>query len=155
MFCFKNNAIKYFLNVSQLNTGFLNPHYLDHYFFPFYINDLPKIIYNISRPTLFADNTSIIITNSGPSEFKKNINYVVIEINNWCNSNLLSLNFDKTHFVPFVTKNSQENDMPILYENQQINNAKFLRLIIDSFLPWKVHIDELTSKLNKACFVIR
>jgi len=45
--------------------------------------------------------------------------------------------------------------MPILYENQQINNAKFLRLIIDSFLSWKVHIDELTTKLNKACCVIR
>ena len=54
--------------------------------------------------------------------------------------------------------NRQEIEMKILYENKQINNTyntKFLRLIIDSSLSWKVHIDELMSKLNKACYVIR
>jgi hypothetical protein len=50
------------------------------------------MIFVISKQTLFADDTSIIITNSGPSDFKKNIDYVVIKINNWFNSNLLSLN---------------------------------------------------------------
>jgi len=45
--------------------------------------------------------------------------------------------------------------MPILYENQQINNTTFLRLLVDSFLSWKVHIDQLTSEFNKACYVIK
>jgi hypothetical protein len=39
--------------------------------------------------------------------------------------------------------------MQILYENKQINNTyniKFLGLIIDSSLSWKVHIDELTAE---------
>ena len=39
--------------------------------------------------------------------------------------------------------------MQILHENKQINNTyntKFLRLIIDSSLSWKVHSDELTSQ---------
>jgi hypothetical protein len=42
--------------------------------------------------------------------------------------------------------------MQILYENKQINNTcntKFLRFVIDSSMSWKVHSDELTSKLNK------
>jgi hypothetical protein len=34
-FCYKNNSMKYFLNVSQLNTAFHKAWYLDHYFFPF------------------------------------------------------------------------------------------------------------------------
>ena len=48
--------------------------------------------------------------------------------------------------------------MQILYENKQISttcNTKFLGLIIDSSLSWEAHIDELTSKLNKACYTIR
>jgi hypothetical protein len=48
--------------------------------------------------------------------------------------------------------------MPILYENKQINNAyniKFLGLITDISLSWEVHMDELTSKFNKACYLIR
>ena len=48
--------------------------------------------------------------------------------------------------------------MQILYKNKQINNTyntKFLSLITDSSLSWKVHIDELTAKLNKACHAMR
>jgi len=33
--------------------------------------------------------------------------------------------------------------------------VSLLPFIIDSFVSWKVHIDKLTSKLNKACYVIR
>jgi hypothetical protein len=40
-------------------------------FFLIYINDLPNIITDPSKPILFADDTSIIITNPSPSKFKK------------------------------------------------------------------------------------
>jgi len=35
------------------------------------------------------------------------------------------------------------------------SNTKFLGLIIDDSLSWKAHIDQMMSKLNAACFVIR
>jgi len=35
------------------------------------------------------------------------------------------------------------------------SNTKFLGLIIDDSLSWKAHIDQMMSKLNTACFVIR
>jgi len=57
-----------------------------------------------------------------------------------------------------ITKNNQENDMWILHEMKRIknsNNTKLLRLIIDGSLYWKLHINELTSKLNEASYVIR
>jgi len=38
-------------------------------FFLIYINDLSSIISKIADPVLFADNTSIIITNTNPEEF--------------------------------------------------------------------------------------
>jgi formaldehyde-activating enzyme involved in methanogenesis len=48
--------------------------------------------------------------------------------------------------------------MQILREDKQINityNIKFLRLAIHRAMSWKVHIDEITSKLNKECYLIR
>jgi hypothetical protein len=56
---------------------------------------------------LFASDTKIIITDSNPLEFRNNINEVFREINEWLHGNLLSLNYDKTYFLQFVTKTNQ------------------------------------------------
>ena len=98
--------------------GFHEAQFLDHYFFISYINDIPKIVSDIAKPILFAGDTSIVITNSDPTEFKMNINNVFIKTNNRFKRNLLPLNFDKTHCLQFITKSSQEIDMPTLYENK-------------------------------------
>jgi hypothetical protein len=36
-----------------------------------------------------------------------------------------------------------------------IHSTKFLGLTIDTSLSWKYHIEELKSKLNKACYAVR
>jgi hypothetical protein len=48
-----------------------------------YINDLPKTIFNISNPILYADDTSMIITCSEPQMFKKDISNIIIQLNRW------------------------------------------------------------------------
>jgi hypothetical protein len=52
---------------------------------------------------LFTDDTSLIITNLLYKE-KCNINNVFLELNEWFNANLLSLNYDKTQYVHFTPK---------------------------------------------------
>jgi hypothetical protein len=42
--------------------------------FLLYINNLPKIISKLSKPILFADDTSIIISDKDPTNFKIKIN---------------------------------------------------------------------------------
>jgi glutathionyl-hydroquinone reductase len=64
-------------------------------FFFLYINDLPKTISNVSKPVLFAENTSIIVTNHIATEFTNDINTVLGNINDWFRINLLPLNFQK------------------------------------------------------------
>jgi hypothetical protein len=41
--------------------------------FLFYINDLPKVLNNDSKPVLFADDTSIIVSNPNLLNFKNNL----------------------------------------------------------------------------------
>ena len=73
-------------------------------FFLLYINDLPDIINNISKPTIFSEDTNIIITHSNLTDFKEEINIVVENISNWSQTNLLILNFNKIYYMHFKTK---------------------------------------------------
>ena len=108
-------------------------------FFLIYINDLPNIIADPSKPFLFTDDTTIIITNRSPSKFKEDINNII----DWFRGNLLPLNFDKTYFLQFRPKNSHEIDTKIHCDNDLIKetkNTKFLGL--DCSLSWKNIIDQ-------------
>jgi hypothetical protein len=117
--------------------------------FLLYVNDLPNAISDLSNPTLYADDTSLLIND---------INTVLAKLSTWFHSNLLLLNLEKTYFLQFVTKNTRTIDLQILCKNKQIlsvNTAKFLGLVIDDNLSWHSHIDLMIPKLNKASYVIR
>jgi hypothetical protein len=73
--------------------------------FLIYINDFPLSVNEIANPILFADDTSIIISNTNPDEFKSNISLVLNEITTWLNNNFLTLNCEKSHFLQFFLKN--------------------------------------------------
>jgi hypothetical protein len=49
-------------------------------FFLIYINDLPNIMADPSKPILFAGDTSIIIINPSPSKLKEYINNIILYI---------------------------------------------------------------------------
>jgi len=79
--------------------------------FLLYINDITKITNstnnnNKSKLVLFTDNTSLIITSPNPVNHIKDINGAFKYISNWFKAHLLSLNFEKTSLIQFLTKNS-------------------------------------------------
>jgi hypothetical protein len=45
--------------------------------FLLYVNDIQNVISDISNPILYADDTSLIITNSDSRTFDKNINTAI------------------------------------------------------------------------------
>jgi hypothetical protein len=86
---------------------------------------------------------------------KNNINSVMTEITNCSQSNLLTVNCNKIHFMQFLTKKQNGRKIQIIAPNSiktDINSTKFLGLSIDNILSRKDHIAALTSKLNKACY---
>jgi hypothetical protein len=64
--------------------------------FLIYINNLPVLLNMISTPILFADDTSVIISNVDPFLFQNGLKEVFEQLNRWFNTNLLFLNFSKT-----------------------------------------------------------
>jgi hypothetical protein len=58
----------------EINHGVPQGSILDPLLFLFHINDLPKIVHYNSKPTLFADDTSLIFSNPNYLDFKTTIN---------------------------------------------------------------------------------
>ena len=58
--------------------------------FLIYVNDLSRTLSSVANPILFADDTSIIISNIDSHEFKNKIIWVLNETTNWFQSNLLT-----------------------------------------------------------------
>jgi hypothetical protein len=151
-------------NWDKINIGVPQGSVLEPlFFFLLYVNDLPSSVpYTLagenSSITLFADNTCVITNDPALTKFERNLNKNFRIIKEWFNSNLLSLNFNKTFYMQFVTKNKISNNINIEYDNKMLihsNFVKFLDTTVDNTLSWKQHIDTIIPKLNKACFIIR
>lgn len=126
--------------------------------FLLYINDLPQITNVNSKLVLFADDTSVIITNPDPLNYRTNLNKITHDIKEWFETNILSLNLDKTHYMQFMAKNNPPDDFDIMHGSKKITmvkNTKFLGLTLDSTLSWKPHIDTTATKLSSAGFALR
>jgi len=68
------------------------------------------------------------------------------------------LNFEKTHYIHFITKNNPTINIKIGYDNKLIPNILhtiFLVINIDSTLSWRTHTVKLVSQLSIVCYVIR
>jgi hypothetical protein len=64
------------------------------------------------------------------------------------------LNLDKTYYMQSLTKNKSLNKINIEHAKKMIietNFVKFFGITVDN----KQHIDKITPKLNKTCYIIR
>ena len=103
-------------------------------FFLIFMNDLPTTVNNNNNMVLFADDTSIIITDTNRSDFNVNANQMFQHINTWFKVSLLALNLHKTQYLEFRTKNYYNVNTQIKYDQECKTNAseiKFLGLPID------------------------
>ena len=149
---------KYFSIGEEIKHGVPQGSILGPLLFLFYINDLPKAINNKSIPILFAYDTSTLITSPKKNDFQIKITAVFNFINEWLNTNLLSINFNKTHYVQFTTKNKPKTHIKITYDNKQIitiSNIKCLGICINDTINWKYHIEYTLPKLSVVCYAMR
>ena len=126
--------------------------------FLLYITDLPSLTNKNNKIVLFADDTSPIISNPDPIKFRDDVNEILQHIQKWFNANLISLNWEKTHFMHFATKNNFLSNFDIMYTDKKltiVDSVKFLGLTLDNSLSWKKHIEAIIPKSSAATFAIR
>jgi len=145
------------LTGNLLSMEYCRVQFLALYFFLLYINNLPKVTAKNAKLVLYADDTSLIMTNPNPIEFANELNIFLFNINEWFRKNELFINFNKTTYLQFRTKNIQKLDLNITLQNNQITNStntKFLSLNVEETLSLKCHINHILSRPSSACYAI-
>jgi hypothetical protein len=121
---------------------------LEPLLFLFYINDL-LLNFNITvKSVLFADDISLVVNSYNNGQYINYVNITFAWLNDWLNSNLLTLNFNKTKHIQFAAKSTSSEINFILSSL----NVKFFSIVIESSCTWKEHLAKLLPKLCKACF---
>ena len=124
--------------------------------FLIYINDFASVS-NKLYYVLFADDTNVFISGNN---FRKLINTLHIELDKlyaWLQSNKLTLNLLKTHYMVFHRAKHKHMDVKLCINTfpiQQVDNTKFLGVIIDDNLNWSNHISYINSKIAKGIGII-
>ena len=70
--------------------------------FILYMNDLPVSVKHVAKAILFADETSVIVTDKDHDSFKQKTNLALTSLNQWFYINQLVLNIAKTNIIKFT-----------------------------------------------------
>jgi hypothetical protein len=80
------------------------------------------------------------------------------ELQGWFNANSLILNTEKTTAMLFHSRQERElMESQIKFGKTEIaykSETKFVGMHVGKHMDWYAHIKYLSSKLNKACYVI-
>ena len=109
---------------------------------------------------MFADNTSILVSSPNKYDCQINVTAAFNCVNEWLNANLLSINFNKHHYIQFTVNNKPKTKTKITNDNKQIttiSNITFLGILVYIYdtINWKYHIEHILPKLSAVSYVMR
>lgn len=161
--CVRINGIN--SEYSEINFGVPQGSVLGPLLFNIYINDL--LIY-VNGTVSFADDTVLLSTANTWDELETNMNRQLKDIYMWLNANELSLNADKTVFIPFTVNNSQQPNLLNLHLHKEhcsltancqcpsinrVDSTKYLGVTVDKNLKWNLHINAISKKTRYILYI--
>ena len=100
---------------------------------------------------MFADDCCVYLSHSNLNHLCTLINADLCNVNEWIQSNKLTLNPNKSHFMLFSRKKPEINcEIKINeYPINKLDNMNFLGINLNCKLSWKNHIETVVNHLNK------
>ena len=154
-----------FSSFQTIDTGVPQGSVLGPLFFLIYINDIVKTSAT-ALFLLFADDTSLINSDSSLPNLYSKTNSDLTQIYNWCSANKIALNLSKTKYmisspkskVPHSSLQSlNDNSLKLTINNvllDLVTNSTFLGIIIENDLSWCKHITAINTKISQVIGVL-
>jgi hypothetical protein len=105
----------YSSNWKAVKSGIPQGSVLGLLLFNIYINDFLGLVDNSSNVIMYANDTTILISNNCYEELNRNFNYVLYNILKWFQANQLVLNMEKTKIVKFTHANFSYSPLNITF----------------------------------------
>lgn len=122
--------------------------------FSIFINDLPNVCSNCNI-LLYADDTVIYSAKRDFNLIESSLQSDFDDIQKWFNANGLILNKTKSYSMLFdnrSTRYKQDHTLSIRFADdtlmENVEEFKYLGLLLDSNLSFKSHIDSVVKKIN-------
>ena len=153
----KNSKVNIKSSTIGVDTGVPQGSVLGPVLFLLYINNLGGVDCEAFF-SIFADDTSVLISQSTDESLQDKCNNVLFSLNNWFTQKFLHFNSEKTNYIRFHHSQKECSELDLKINDESINSSdsvKFLGLYIDSCLNWKVHCEKLISTINSQTFLIK
>ena len=139
--------------LAAINCGVPQGSVLGPLLFLLYINYLNQAI-KFCKVHHFADDTNLLCLSNSIKKLSKLVNADLKHLLNWLNANKISLNVKKTEMIIFKSKQKKlEGDLKIKLCGKRLyptESVKYLGVKIDANLTWQHHVNDLSTKLNRA-----
>uniref|UniRef100_A0A1B6FIE1 Reverse transcriptase domain-containing protein n=1 Tax=Cuerna arida TaxID=1464854 RepID=A0A1B6FIE1_9HEMI len=115
-------------------------------------NDLPEFMDSLCQTVMYADDTVLTLAHKNKEQLRKETNTSFDLAKQFCRSNDLVLNENKTVQITYSTRGSEPDGLP----NVKVEaSTKYLGITLDMNLKWNTHIEVLCKKLAAGIYVIR
>ena len=125
--------------------------------FLLYINDIINASHTLF-PILYADDTNIFVNGKSLDKLITSMNNELQKIVIWLDTNKLSLNLLKTHYMIFHSQArnfTSCSDLVIRgHKIEKVDSTKFIGVILDSKLTWENHIQYIKTKIAKSIGIL-
>ena len=128
----------------SVNRGVPQGSVLGPFLFIIYMNDFPSFLG--VPPIMYADDTTILVSNIDLQELNKSVELEVQRAEKWLNNNELVLNQEKTISITFSLNRKGISTC---------TSVKLLGLYLDSDMSWNTQIDSLIVTLARNLYLLR